>query len=349
MRECQRLKMDMLMVGHHRNDQIETMLCRLMMGSGLVGLGGMQSATYWAAHPNLPIVRPLLNCPKSSLIQLCREEGLEWIEDPSNQKPISPRNRIRPILAQRPELGAGLSEVVSLCQEAREVAQPRMREVVNKMATIDSKYGTLSFDAGSYRSLNPFIARSILAIWLRFVGSSGSSINRYGLEKLHNVVMQEDTVTDTNSNCILIPLPKERQFMVAKQKPPTGRSCKTPIHVGETILWDNRFRISLFQKTHPSKRNNENLKSRVFYVRYFLRSDHMYVVKGVRKVKTSVLVHHHVRGGLPVVVDETGTVVLIPHFKVMDHSVGIDCKVTFEPQWTINELLNFHYIADDPS
>ena len=40
------------------------MLCRLMMGSGLVGLGGMQSATYWAAHPNLPIVRPLLNCPK---------------------------------------------------------------------------------------------------------------------------------------------------------------------------------------------------------------------------------------------------------------------------------------------
>ena len=44
----------------------ETMLFRLMMGSGVVGLGGMQLSTYWAEHPTLPIVRPLLHCAKVS-------------------------------------------------------------------------------------------------------------------------------------------------------------------------------------------------------------------------------------------------------------------------------------------
>ena len=282
-------------------------------------------------------------------MELCREEGLEWTQDPSNQKPISPRNRIRPILARHPELGEGLSEIVSLCQETREISQPQTSDLVKKLATINSKYGTLSFDSRNYRSLNPYIARSVLAIWLRFVSSSGNSINRYGLQKLHNLVILDKTVTDTNSNCVLIPLPKEGQFMIAKQKPPTGRSGRTLIRVGETILWDNRFRISLFEKTSGKKKRKGDVNSRVFYVRNFLRSDHMYVVKGVRKVRRTVLVHYHVRGGLPVVVDETGTVVLIPHFRVMDHSVGVDCKVTFEPQWSIDELLNFHYIVEDPS
>lgn len=224
------------------------------------------------------------------------------------------------------------------------------------MASVNSNYGTLSFDAGAYRSLNPYVARSTLAIWLRFVSSSGNSINRYGLEKLHNLVVQEKAVTVTNSNCILIPLPKERRFMVAKQKPlMSGRNRKTPIRVGETVLWDNRFRITLFGKFTTSRRNRvekrerEDLKSRVFYIRNFQISDHMYVSRGVRKVRGTVLVHYHVRGGLPVVVDETGAVVLIPHFKVMDHSVGVDCRVTFEPQWNMSELLNYHYIADDPS
>ena len=51
----------------------ETMLCRLMMGSGLVGLGGMLPTTYWAAHPTLPIVRPLLNCHKVQYIPLASQ------------------------------------------------------------------------------------------------------------------------------------------------------------------------------------------------------------------------------------------------------------------------------------
>lgn len=83
--QCRQRGVNVLMVGHHANDQIgrekwvvmndvmkfsvssvETMLCRVMNGSGIVGLGGMHLVSHWAAHPNLSIVRPLLECSKVS-------------------------------------------------------------------------------------------------------------------------------------------------------------------------------------------------------------------------------------------------------------------------------------------
>ena len=43
---------------------VETMLGRIMMGYGLVGLGAMYLNSHWAVSPNLSIVRPLLDCSK---------------------------------------------------------------------------------------------------------------------------------------------------------------------------------------------------------------------------------------------------------------------------------------------
>lgn len=262
---------------------------------------------------------------------------------------MSPRNKIRPVLTHHLELVPGLADIMDLCRGVVEDTKPTVREEMEKLACVNGKYGTVSFDTAAYKALNPYIARSVLGIWLRFTASSGNSINRYGLQKLHNYITEEKTVPNTNNNCILIPLPKEGRFMLAKQKPMAANIQKVPIRVGETIIWDNRFTISLFVKTRRGKegREAEDMKSRVFYVRHFRASDNEYMARGVRKVRSTVLVHYHVRGGLPVVVDASENVVLIPHFKVMDHTVGVDCRVSFTPRWTMRELLQFHYISED--
>ena len=258
---------------------------------------------------------------------------------------------MRPILEERPEVVPDLVDIMSLCREVKAMTQPSIREAMERLASINCKYGTLSFDTTSYHRLNPYIARSVLSIWLRFIASSGNSISRYGLERLHSLVMNESTVSDTNNGCILIPLSKYGRFMIAKQKPITGQVHKVPIRVGETILWDNRFTVTLFVRVRGREEegetlSEEELKSQLFYIRNFHVSDHEYVRRGIRKVKGAVLVHYHVRGGLPVVVDDAGNVVLIPYFRVMNHAVGVDCHVTFTPQWTMRQLLNHHYIED---
>lgn len=93
---------DLLLLGQHANDQAETLLFRLMRGSGLRGLAGMPRIRTLARGQ---LLRPLLSCTREQLEQWACEQALSWIEDPSNQNTAYDRNYLRhqvvPALIQR--------------------------------------------------------------------------------------------------------------------------------------------------------------------------------------------------------------------------------------------------------
>lgn len=74
--------------GHHLDDQAETVLLRLLFGSGLEGLAGIR-----AVHGT--VVRPLLGVPRAALREAVETAGLPWSEDPTNLDLKVPRNRVR--------------------------------------------------------------------------------------------------------------------------------------------------------------------------------------------------------------------------------------------------------------
>ncbi len=75
-------------LGHHRDDQAETFLHRLLRGSGATGLSAMR--------PRRGLfVRPLLPFSKSELRSFLEDRGISFLEDPSNRDPAFTRNRIR--------------------------------------------------------------------------------------------------------------------------------------------------------------------------------------------------------------------------------------------------------------
>lgn len=75
-------------LAHHAGDQAETMIMRLMHGTGSVGLAGM-------AELNGPFWRPFLPVPKSELISFLKGLNAEWIEDESNDDTKFMRNFVR--------------------------------------------------------------------------------------------------------------------------------------------------------------------------------------------------------------------------------------------------------------
>ena len=83
------------------------------------GLGGMFPIVNWPEYPGVSVVRPLLNCDKGSLVEVCRGEGVEWVEDASNKSPLNMRDVIRSLVAEHPEIIPGLTEVVETCADAR--------------------------------------------------------------------------------------------------------------------------------------------------------------------------------------------------------------------------------------
>lgn len=95
---CQRYDLKILLLGHHRGDQAETVLMRLARGSGVKGLSAMAPRTPYGDQ-GLELVRPFLSTAKVRLEGLLTARGLDWIEDPSNQDPKFDRVRVRGALS----------------------------------------------------------------------------------------------------------------------------------------------------------------------------------------------------------------------------------------------------------
>ena len=91
-----------LFLAHHRDDQAETVLFRLAKGSGLDGLAGMQALQ---DYEGLTLVRPLLSVSKEALVKTCKDAGVDFIEDPSNENADFARVRLRQARAVLEEEG----------------------------------------------------------------------------------------------------------------------------------------------------------------------------------------------------------------------------------------------------
>ncbi len=79
-------------LGHHADDQVETLLLALSRGAGLPGLSAMPAE---ALREGIWYYRPFLALSSAQIRQWLREQGQAWVEDPSNDHLGYTRNRIR--------------------------------------------------------------------------------------------------------------------------------------------------------------------------------------------------------------------------------------------------------------
>ncbi len=107
-----------LALGHHLNDQIETILMRLGQGTGPNGLIAMRE---W----DQGLWRPLLYIPKQNIVQYLNFTDIPYIEDPSNQDRQYLRNKIRPIaedlLHVMPQIGSNLAWLQEILIQQKEI------------------------------------------------------------------------------------------------------------------------------------------------------------------------------------------------------------------------------------
>jgi tRNA(Ile)-lysidine synthase len=84
---------DWLALAHHRDDQAETVLFRLLRGAGVKGAAGMLAERPQAGGARL--IRPLLELPRSVIAGYGEAHSLAWIEDESNADLRYRRNHLR--------------------------------------------------------------------------------------------------------------------------------------------------------------------------------------------------------------------------------------------------------------
>ncbi|KAJ7264985.1 PP-loop family-domain-containing protein [Mycena haematopus] len=145
---------DILALGHHGDDQVETSLIRLSKGTTELGAGGMRKVRRWGMGVNkqgvenvlgwagvegmkMWMVRPLLEVSKERILATCQENNLEYVEDSTNFQPeLTLRNAIRHLLSKNtldPE-SIGLE------------LPPHIAESVNKLQTGLSSLESVDLD-----------------------------------------------------------------------------------------------------------------------------------------------------------------------------------------------------------
>lgn len=130
---CRTHGFEAVAVGHHREDNAETLLLNLVRGTGLHGLTGMPPAREG-------VVRPLLGWDKADILRFLAERGQDFVTDSTNADTHYRRNFIRhkvlPLLQSlNPQIVPTLCDTARRLGEAESICQYALRQLREKLIT----------------------------------------------------------------------------------------------------------------------------------------------------------------------------------------------------------------------
>lgn len=154
-----------LALGHHADDQLETVLLRLTKGSALPGLLGIPARREQEEGPC--IVRPLLGIPRATIEAYLTRNALDWFEDETNRDAAIPRNRLRhqvsPVLrGLNPSLHRTLSANLAVLGDEDDYLRRQACEALAPLLRHEAP-GLIGLEKAGLDALHPALQRRVLA------------------------------------------------------------------------------------------------------------------------------------------------------------------------------------------
>lgn len=130
LRKCCSKYSAQLITAHHQDDVLETMLLNLIRGTGWRGLVSLDSTNQ--------IWRPLLNTPKSELVDYAKQHGIQWREDSTNTNEAYLRNYIRRTLlpamqARKPDVRKELAVIYKATKTLKTNIATELHNIINNL------------------------------------------------------------------------------------------------------------------------------------------------------------------------------------------------------------------------
>ena len=218
--------------------------------------------------------------------------------------------------------------------------------------SVNQEYGYLSFSIGKLLSLPPVVIRKILQSLTMHISGMPRALSFRGFAWIHKKLHNRERNISRFENCILFfPDLDYDTVMMGKAMPRETWKDKTLISVGQTILWDRRWRITLKplkkldrQDSRKASDGGEEKKEQLYVSHMKIEEYWGEDKQDNRRVPASILPDNKLWSGLPVICTESGHVVLAPHFKIIDHSYSVDCDVTFDPLMPLLQDSDTHIV-----
>ncbi|MBQ7568810.1 tRNA lysidine(34) synthetase TilS [bacterium] len=235
-----------LVTAHSASDQAETLLMRLINGTGLRGLGGIR--------PRRPfgdgfIVRPLLIFKGHELRDYLRQRQQPWCEDATNHVPSAPRTRVRlqllPLLESwNPRIVESLSAFSAQARADEAILQRHTRRL---LCAAQRQDGTITVPLQTLRRFPPALRHRAYRRWL----GQSSQINSKHLAALDGLAQKgqsnahldlpDQTAADIVGGCLILGPSRTRQL----QKQPQTQAQTLPLLPGRYEFPDYQIAAEL--------------------------------------------------------------------------------------------------------
>ena len=232
--------------GHSLNDQAETVLMRIMRGTGLTGLAGIAPV---AEYEDRKIIRPLINISRDEIERYLQEGGYAFRTDNSNLDRRFLRNRVRHELIPELERHFGgniaghLARLAGLVREEEQILTELIQSVSSTMISGRGKEAAL--DAGLLSLLPLPVARRVIREFLKEIKGD---LAGFSLDDVDRISSLEEGKETPVSGGFLFRREKQQIFLKKKKAARPGFGLEWDgngeVRIGETGFVFRGTRIS---------------------------------------------------------------------------------------------------------
>jgi len=226
-----------LLLGHHRDDQAETVLFRWMRHSGFAGLAGMGVIRELS---DVRLLRPLLHASKQDCCDFLRVMNQPWIDDASNQNPAFSRVALRQFL-QTQHANQRLALVADKLGDMRAAEERTLADLLVRHVTLYA-YGVAL--VSDWQALPEAMLRSVMSRLLVTVNGSANPVRELDVARLAAWVRTLQGPRRTLHGCV-IERQKTSALLVYRERPHAG----TQPMLQSYTHWD-RFIVQC-EQPHP--------------------------------------------------------------------------------------------------
>ena len=200
--KAKKLKVNNILLGHHKDDLIENFFIRILRGSGLNGIISFDEKT---KYKNINLIRPLLKISKANLVKIAIKVFGNYVEDPSNKNNEFKRVKIRNFIKNLELEGLDKDKfnlTIKNLKFANETIKHFVEQNLSENSKIINKYKLVILNEKFFHQPEEIVFRSITEV-IKIVGKKYYPTRGKKVDNLIEKIKNEHSFKTTLGNCII--------------------------------------------------------------------------------------------------------------------------------------------------
>ena len=293
---CKKNNILHILIAHHQQDQIETFFMRMMRGSREIGLSGISKINYLNY---CRLLRPLLFTSKTIIKDFLLTYQNKYVIDPSNTNSSYTRTKMRALVDYINDIAniknKNIINVIGILQQNKNIITKHIDYLLATNLEINY-YGYATF---FIYNLNQYDKSVIVYSFVRVLSLvSGKTIEYKKVAKYLDDIINNQNIKNIGG-CIIYPW-NNKIFFIREER----NNQLISLQSGQTVIWDNRFRIVY----NLSNTSNKNFSIKIISNNYLAYKKDNLQITGNKKIDIFVY------KTLPALYDGN-KILSVPHFQ----------------------------------